>query len=171
MAGFQCPGCGRSCVVGEGQCPICKTSLFGPWIRSWPRGARYLLVGVGGLAGLVFVVLCGLAVILPGKPAEKPTTSIAPATPPITRPTDAQLDAALAAVKKRDKVLSAAWNNRTLPSLLVGVAGAGKSPHSYDRYARGMCGVLEAHGIKGAFVHVLDNFSDDWVELGKAECP
>lgn len=92
-------------------------------------------------------------------------------TTALTAPTAAQLDAALTAVKKRDKVLSAAWNNPTLPSLLVGVAGAGKSPHSYDSYARGICTVLGAHGIKGAFVHVLDNFASDWVELGKAECP
>lgn len=83
------------------------------------------------------------------------------------------LDAALAAVRARTDVRSAAWNNPNLPSLLVGVTGQGKQPGAFDGFARGICGTLAAKGVGGAIVHVLDEDqpAGTWVELGKADCP
>jgi len=84
-----------------------------------------------------------------------------------------ELDAALSAVRARTDVRSAAWNNRSIPSLLVGVTGQGKQPGTFDAFARGICGTLAAKGVGGAIVHVLDEDqpAGKWVELGKADCP
>ncbi|MHC1701816.1 MAG: hypothetical protein AB9900_12745 [Humidesulfovibrio sp.] len=86
-------------------------------------------------------------------------------------PSEAQLDAALTAVKKDKRVMSAAWNSKTLPSLLVGVDARGKAPGAFNSYALGFCGTLAAQGISGAFVRVMDNNAAGWVELAKVECP
>ncbi|MBU1229572.1 MAG: hypothetical protein KKA55_01945 [Proteobacteria bacterium] len=167
MAQRVCPDCKRNVGFGIFECPICKRSLIGVQFRALPL----LLRGVLITCGVVLAGLFLLAVTLPSKPT--PTMAPAPpvASPQRTTHTEAQLEAALAAVKKRDKVLSVAWNNKSLPSLLVGVNGAGKVPGAFDSFARGICGALAAEGINGAFVHVLDNDASGWVELGKAECP
>lgn len=83
------------------------------------------------------------------------------------------LDAALSAIEAQKGVRSAAWNNRSVPSLLVGVTGKGKNPGAFNSYAAGLCGTLAAHGIGGAIIHVLDEDqpAGKWVELGTAHCP
>lgn len=170
MAKISCPGCGLAVNSGIFQCPMCKRSLFGAQFRGLPVILRVLLMACGVVVALFFGMVV-LALTLPDKSKETATPAPTVAPTPRRTHTEAQLDAALAAVKKRDKVSSAAWNNKSLPSLLVGVNGAGKGPGAYDGYARGICGALAAEGINGAFVHVLDNNASGWVELGKAECP
>lgn len=86
-------------------------------------------------------------------------------------PTDAQLDAALAAVKKEKKVKDATWNSRGFPSLIVGVWD---DKTRRDGYAQYLCGVLKDHGVKGGKVRILDQaaaLKDEWTELGTADCP
>jgi len=174
MALYPCPECKREISTGAKVCPHCgkRPGVAAQW-RGLPKAGRVAII-----AGLCFfgLVMCinSQADKHAAKGALAPDAAAQPtAVIPRPRPTpsDAQLDAALAAVKKRDKVLSAAWNNKSLPSMLVGVNGAGKVPGAYDSYARGICGALTAEGINGAFVHVLDNNASGWVELGKAECP
>jgi len=86
----------------------------------------------------------------------------------VAAPSQAQLDGALAEVKAEKRVLSAAWNSKTTPSLLAGVKDDGTRRDGYAQY---LCGVLADHGIKGGVVRVLDEHSQDWKELGKAWCP
>lgn len=172
MALYPCPECKREISTDAKVCPHCGKKAGGAatharW-KAMPKGMRFFLLG-----SAVFFVLAMLVSNAPDK--DKPTNTAAPAPAAASTPrkahTEAQLESALTAVKKRDKVLSASWNNKSLPSLLVGVNGSGKAPGAFDSYARGICGVLAAEGIDGAFVHVLDNNASGWVELGKAECP
>lgn len=109
-----------------------------------------------------------------GKPEqttpEKPSKiakSEPPPKPEYPKATDSDLAAALAAVEKEPKVKSAAWNDKGLPSLLVGVADDGTRRDGYAEY---ICQVLADHRVYGGVVHILDNYSKDWHELGKHWC-
>lgn len=99
---------------------------------------------------------------------QKATESVpVQAAAPIKTFSKAQLDSALAAVKAEPKVLDAAWNNTSMPSLLAGVADDGSSRKGYAEY---LCMVLAEHGIKGGVIRVMD-VKEDWKELGKTWCP
>ena len=83
----------------------------------------------------------------------------------------ASMDKALAEIRAESKVKSAAWNDKTMPSLLVGVWDDGSSRDGYASY---FCALLASHGIRGGVVRVMDeraSHKGEWKELGKAWCP
>ncbi|MDG4866574.1 hypothetical protein P8631_00920 [Guyparkeria sp. 1SP6A2] len=99
-------------------------------------------------------------------PAEE-MAATAPAQPATPSPSPEQLADALEAVEAEPKVISAAWQDESLPSLLVGVADDGTRQDGYAEY---ICMVLAEQRVYGGVVHVMDNYAEDWAELGKHWC-
>ncbi|MEW6519241.1 MAG: hypothetical protein AB1461_07490 [Thermodesulfobacteriota bacterium] len=86
-------------------------------------------------------------------------------------PTPKQLEDALTEVKSEPKAISVAWNDTSIPSLLVGVAD---DKTQRDGYAQYICLVLAEHGIRGGVVRIMDEYAarkNEWKELGKSWCP
>ncbi|MFI9653938.1 hypothetical protein ABGV17_04300 [Guyparkeria sp. GHLCS8-2] len=101
-------------------------------------------------------------------PAEEiAATDPAPTEPARPKPTADQLAAALNVVEAEPKVISAAWQDESLPSLLVGVADDGTRR---DGYAESICLILAEQRVYGGVVHVLDNYAEGRTELGKHWC-
>lgn len=123
---------------------------------------------------LVFLGLVILGVYLgggadkanPSEP-ENPAKVESSQKPTYPKATDADLMAALTAVEKEPKVKSAAWSDKGMPSLLVGVADDGSNRDGYAEY---ICQVLADHRVYGGVVHILDNYSKERRELGKHWC-
>lgn len=94
-----------------------------------------------------------------------------PSTNGLAQPTEKQLQEALSAVLQEPKVKDAAWLDKNIPSLMVGVWDNGANRDGYASY---ICLVLYDFGIKGGVVRVMDQakaINSEWEELGKAWCP
>lgn len=129
---------------------------------------------IGAVLVLVLIAFIWILVETSGKeeepaaeqpPAEEMAT--APAQPASPSPTPEKLAAALEAVEAESQVISAAWQDESLPSLLVGVADDGTRRDGYAEY---ICTVLAEQRVYGGVVHVMDNHAEDWTELGKHWC-
>lgn len=103
----------------------------------------------------------------PTKPVPAQTQVEKPYKTEYPRATEQDLQAALAAVEQEPKVKSAAWSDKGLPILLVGVADNGSNRDGYAEY---ICQVLAEHRVYGGVVHILDNYSEKRRELGKHWC-
>lgn len=132
---------------------------------------------IGAVLFLALIALIWILVETSGKeeepvaeqpPAEETASDTTqPDQPATPSPSAEQLADALEAIEAEPRVISAAWQDDSLPSLLVGVADDGTNRDGYAEY---ICLILADHRVYGGVVHVMDSYAEDWTELGKHWC-
>lgn len=130
---------------------------------------------IGGILFIILIAFIWILVETSGEeepateqpPAEETAAKSKPDQPDVPAPTPEQLAAALEAVEAEPKVISAAWQDESLPSLLVGVADDGSRRDGYAEY---ICQVLAEQRVYGGVVHVLDGHAEERTELGEHWC-
>jgi hypothetical protein len=168
MALVKCPDCGIEVSPKAKSCPSCGYPVARDIKRKHARIILPLL-GIFVMMNIVYMLAANV----------KKSETLKPVAPTATAPqsqaprfTSEQLTAAIAAVESEPKVKDAAWNDESLPSLLVGVLDDGTNRNGYAEY---ICLKLMEHNIRGGVVHIMDvgaaANNDERRELGKAWCP
>lgn len=88
-------------------------------------------------------------------------------SPPNKTEISKRLSVALSVIQRERHVVSAAWQDPRIPSLVVSVRDDGRSR---DGLARTYCLMLSGQGVRGGIVHVIDANHQGWRALGKAWC-